>query len=241
MYGGNQAFYRGLSGGLDPPSAECPQPVHTNERDALRNQLKELLGYYGQRPFGQHWHEGHPDVRAWLDDLIPRVKGLYDRPKLLRCSAEARKKAREWASTFNWVGSQIRSGGSFQRGGYTSVPGGGLYVRTYNLRDYNFRPGNPAGAGAAKPPPLPVEKEEGVPFDPSVGGAGGDPTKSASPPSSTPTATSGGQPSVAPTAEGGYAPAQTFGTAPLPDSIAGIPSQYLIYGGLALLAWRMVK
>lgn len=249
----------GLSGGLDPPSADCPQPVHTDERDQIRAKLEQMMGYYGQRPFGQHWHEGHPDVKAWLADLIPRVEGLYKRPKLLRCSAEARKRAIEWWGTFQYVGNRIRSEGSFLRGGYTSVPKGGLLVRTYRLRDYNFREGNPSGfvpgsaeEAASKPAPLPVEKTEGVPFDPLVGGAGGDPTKSGANRVTAleqaaidagiikaPTATTGYGGEVTATAEGGYAPGVALPA--LEGDVAGIPTKYLVYGGLALVAWKMLK
>lgn len=225
----------GAAGDIDPASPECPQPVSTGERDSLRAELEQMEGYFGQRPWGQHWHEGHPDVRAWLADLMPRVDGLYHRPKLLRCSAEARKKAREWISTWKWVGSQIRSEKSFLRGGSTSVPKGGLLVHTYNMRDYFLREGNPSGfvpgsaeEAANKPPQQAVPKEEGVPFP------GGGATAPA------PTATTGGKSDVVPTAEGGYAVTSPAGFS-MEGSVAGIPTKYLVYGGLALVAMKMLK
>lgn len=254
---GGLSFYlppsraNGLSGGLDPPSAECPQPVHTDERDALRNELRWAKSYWAHRPPGQHWHEGHPDVRAWLADLVPRAEGLYNRPKLLRCSAEARRKARAWASTFNSVMATLKGHphlkGIASARGQTVIPKGGMTVKTLNMRNYHFRyfgrwtdEFHQSGAESAKPAAVP-SSVVGVPFDPRIGGAGGDPTKSGA---NRVTALQRAaieagilQPGAAvPTAGGAVPfPGVTSG------EFFGIPTEYLIYGGLGLVAWRMMK
>lgn len=98
---------------------DCKQPVSTAERDAIRDELKFALDYKGQGQPGNrgiHWHEGHPDIKAWFEDIIPRIDGLYERPKLLRCSAGARKRAGIWVGQVRDMLSRVK-----KPGGFTSV------------------------------------------------------------------------------------------------------------------------
>lgn len=111
-------------GGLGDTETEtdCPQPVSTAERDALRDELDKYAGW-GPGTYDQ-WHEGHPDLKIALDDIGGRMKGLYDRPKLLRCDAEARKRANEWIASLKVLLRGVKS--SFNQGwdasGFTRVP-----------------------------------------------------------------------------------------------------------------------
>lgn len=87
--------------------ADCAQPVSTAERDALREELGKYAGW-GPGTYEQ-WHEGHPDLRAALDDIGGRMKGLYDRPKLLRCDKEARNRASTWIQQLRQLLSNVKS------------------------------------------------------------------------------------------------------------------------------------
>lgn len=246
-------------GGLGDAETEsdCPEPTSTADRDALRDAMNEWTNEYMATNGGGHMHEGHPDLHAWLDDLIPRMIGLTQRPKLLRCSNEARKKAREWVSTLEWAYGKNGMSGVFKRtipgvGNNVVVPKGGVTIRTYNLRDYNVRSFGrwapefyETGVETPKPPAIP-SPVEGVPFDPSVGGAGGDPTKSAADRAAEQAARASGGGVVTTSGGGdGYASSSYYpssGASILEgELVPGIPTKYLVYGALALVGFRMLK
>ena len=248
----------GLSGGLDPASPACPQPVHTVERDKIRDELnKWTRNWMGG---GVHWHEGHPDLKAWLNDLMPRMIGLTQRPKLLRCSAEARKKALAWTGTLRAMYGVPGGGpgGVLKRltfidgkpaGNNVLIPKGGITIRTMNLRKYHVRsfgrwaPEYYASGGktVTTKPPAKGSTTVGVPFDPNVGGAGGDPTKSgANRVTALQQAAAAAGITPLPLSLPG-APSDEVPAGVSEAAIAGIPTNYLLYGGLALGAFVLLK
>lgn len=234
---------RGLSGGLDPPSADCPQPVHTNERDALRNEIKGWTSPYK----GQHYHEGHPDIKAVFTDIQNRLRGLEQRPKLLRCSREARDRATRWIAQLNELRSKASRVGTADRPGAKATS----WIRVdtafpftvYRGPTYTIRPGVPHPE-AFKDLTTP-ESERGGAVPPPVR-TGGGATSSSAPPGSV--VIDGVVYESSAAAKAALLASPTSSTPePVPGdvlggggTVAGIPTQYLIYGGLALAAWKML-
>ena len=146
--------------------AGCPQQVPTKERDELRDRLNRFTrDYRGQRPWGQHWHEGHPDLERALRDIIDRMVGLTLRPKLLRCNAEARKRARNWIGSVDWLLRRVKSKpGSYS--GFTSVPKAftfNFYRGGYRIRsDAELNKGAPAPAPPVQAAPVTVQEAEEI-------------------------------------------------------------------------------
>lgn len=212
------------AGGLGALGAEpgCDEPVPTAERDALRAELQKWTrDFFGQAGRGIHWHEGHPDLRAYLEDIIPRMDGLVHRPKLLRCSAEARRRAGAWIQNMeNFRGTVKRVVPG--KGDMTVIPAGGVNLplhrgRTYHVRgpwyDGKFQPVG-GGAEIPKPPaPGPVRTPE-----PENGGR----------------APGEAVPGLPPTVEGIW---ESFTT----GYVFGIPKAYLVYGAVALVAYNFLK
>lgn len=256
MYSLARATRGGLGGGLDPPSAECPQPVHTNERDALRTKIGEWTSPHHTK----HIAEGHPDIQAAWEDMRGRLRGLYDRPQLLRCSKEARTRADRWLGQMQELCSQVKSDGA-HCAGFTRVPQTFSFTvfrgPTYTIRASHTQvaPGQtiadvqrgttPAPAPASSAPPGSVVVDGQVYASSAAAAAATAPASSAA-------AESAGYPEeggVVPTSGGASAwipPSVSKGFAEsggsfLEGSIAGIPTKYLLYGALGLMAWKMVK
>ncbi len=231
----------GLGGGLDPPSAECPQPVHTDERDALRNEIK---GYTNPSQ-GIHEHENHPDVRAIYNDIVRRLQGLEERPKLLRCSNEARSRARNWIGQLEDLRRRVAKRGTTGPQGcqatswvHVTEP---IQFTVYRGPTYTIRPGSTrpdcfgAGGASATTPAGPTQSTapqgsvvvNGVTYPSSAAAAAA---------TSQPVETVGGGGAWEPSP--GAAPAAGFLSG---EIIPGVPNTYLVYGAGALLAWRMFK
>lgn len=126
----------------------CPQPVTTAERDDLKDRISaRYFDWQGQTPSlfgpGGHWHEGHPGIKAYLNDLMPRMLGLYKRPKLLRCSKEARHRGEEWLNALDELFRKTKVQGK------TVVPAGGVTMKTYRMPDYHFAGPWPKNGAAA--------------------------------------------------------------------------------------------
>jgi hypothetical protein len=221
----------GLRRGLGQAETEegCDQPVPPAERDALRNEIK---GWTNPSE-GQHFHEGHPDVKAIFNDIVKRLSGLEARPKLLRCSAEARSRANNWVGQLKALDKKIKKRGTTGPAGckattwvHITEPFQFTVFRgpTYTVRPGSTRP-DCFGQGAA---PAPGAVQSSAPpgsvvvAEPIAG-------SSSTPPEITPV-------TPAPTTSGGLLPSFD-----LEGTFVGIPTKYLVYGALALLAWRMMK
>lgn len=239
----NPRLRAGLGQADDPTEGgECPQPVHYTERDALRNEIKGWTYVHA----GQHYHENHPDLKAIYEDIRRRLQGLQDRPKLLRCSNEARSRAQIWIRQLEDLRRKAEKRGTGGPAGcqattwinvtapfeFTVHRGPTYTVRPGTTRPDCFgqggsAPTTPQGAVQSSAPPGSVVID-GVTYPSSAAAA------AASSGSPTPT-TGGGAPSPgAPPSDGGFLPS-------LEGSIGGVPTKYLLYGALALLAFRMVK
>lgn len=253
------AFLLGRSGlgalGDAETATECPQPVSTAERDTLREELGRYAGW-GPGTYEQ-WHEGHPDLRVALDDIGGRMKGLYDRPKLLRCEKEARDRAQIWMGQLRDLLFKVKSAPNrgWDAAGYT-------YVRTpftwsiHRGPTYTIRPTGVPGPvadamyafahGGAPPPAAAATVQSSAPPGTVVLQAGATtttpPAVATTTPPPAPTATS---PPAQPVATVGGGGVWTPPAAYAPDFMAGelvpgLPNRYLVYGTLGLLAWRMV-
>lgn len=251
----------GLSGGLDPPSADCPQPVHTDVRDNLRNELRKFTGnWMGQKPHGHHWHEGHPDIKVAVNDIIQRMIGITTRPKKLRCSVEMRRRAQQWSGELHSLLRRVKSGGSGY-GGRTVVGSEfnwGFYRGpTYRIRstsDPKVKAAMDAWKAGQPGKTLKEPVESDVPAGTVVATAG-NVTGTHSPPvvqgtlSTAPDVTNRGGPRTTTPifgAEGGelVAPAAGFGVAAslgIPESVLGLPTDYLLLGGGAYVAMKYLK
>lgn len=236
---------RGLAGGLDPPSAECPQPVHTNERDALRDKIKGWTSPYK----GAHYHEGHPDIKAVFIDIQNRLRGLEQRPKLLRCSREARDRATRWIAQLNELRAKASRVGTADRPGAKATS----WIRVdtafpftvYRGPTYTIRPGVPHPEAFKDLTTPEAETSAQAPTPPTIK-PGGETPSSAPPGSvvvngvvyerSSAVTQAGGEISTPEPVPG--APGDSFAGGG--GTVAGIPTQYLIYGGLALAAWKML-
>ncbi len=243
---------RGLGAGeevLGPGETleECPQPVHFTERDELRNEIKGWTSPHA----GRHYHENHPDVRAIFEDIVRRLRGLEQRPKLLRCSNEARSRARQWIRQLEELRRRVEKRGTGGPAGcqattwvHVTEP---FQFTVHRGPTYTIRPGSTRpdcfGQGGATPttPSGPVQSSappgsvvvNGVAYPSSAAAAAAQaPGSSMAPPEITSV-------TPAPTTSGGLFP--SFDGFDLEGSIAGIPTKYLVYGGLALVAWRMMK
>lgn len=215
-------FRSGLSAGLDPPSEECPQPVHTDERDELRNRIKAWT-YPAER---KHFVEGHPDVGAVYDDIVGRLRGLEQRPKLLRCSKEARNRASTWLAQLDDLGRRVRP--NYPGAGFTTVPQTFSFA-VFRGPTYTVRASSLVGQGAAPAPP------SAPPGSVVVNGQVYASSKEATA-ATQPVQTVGGggafEPSPGAPAAGGFLESEL---------VPGIPNTYLVYGAGGLLLFRMLK
>ncbi len=120
--------FRALS--VDAVEPDCAEPVSTADRDNLRNELGRWVNrLHPADPWLGDWaqiDEGHPDLKAALADIGERMQGLYDRPKLLRCSAEARDRALRWIASMNQLIVAVKSAPNqgYNASGVTTVPNG---------------------------------------------------------------------------------------------------------------------
>ncbi|MGH7259967.1 MAG: hypothetical protein ACREI9_04715 [Nitrospiraceae bacterium] len=233
---------RGLGAEEDPTEGgECPQPVHYTERDALRNEIK---GWTNPSE-GIHFHENHPDVRAIFDDIVRRLSGLEARPKLLRCSAEARSRANNWIGQLKDLQRRINKPGigvPFSRSQWVRVEQPFQFTvyrgPTYTVRAGTPHPeafsgqpatGSPTGQTPSSAPAGSVVVD-GVTYPSSAAAAAATaPGSSGTPPEIT---------AVTPASTGGLPGLPSFS---LEGDVAGIPTKYLVYGVLALVGWRMLK
>lgn len=149
-------------GGLGDAETEsdCAQPVSGQERDDLRNQIKEWTNPYE----ADHFHEGHPDLKAIYADITHRLSGLEQRPKLLRCSKDARDRANNWMGQLKDLCMRVKSDGP-HCSGYTRVPSSFSFTvfrgPTYTVRSSSdpavqasqaaFAGRAPAGSAAVPP------------------------------------------------------------------------------------------
>lgn len=244
-------------GGLGDAETEkdCPQPVSTAERDALREELGRYAGW-GPGTYDQ-WHEGHPDLIVALDDIGGRMKGLYDRPKLLRCEKEARDRAQIWMGQLRDLLFKVKSAPNrgWDASGFTAVNAPFQWSLhrgpTYTIRSTQDPavnctmqkwgasvwggaiPSNcqqlapPGSTTSSAPPGTVVTGGQQLTTTPP-------PAPSAGSPPAQPIATVGGGGVWTPPAA--YAPDFMAG-----ELVPGLPNRYLVYGALGLLAWRMVK
>lgn len=225
-------------GATEAAGPDCPQPTSTEERDRIRNNLNKFTGnWMGQKPHGIHWHERHPDVKRAIEDIINRMIGITQRPKKLRCSAEMRNRAQRWIGSLDALLRKVKTGGG-SYDGKTVVPqtfNWGFYRGpTYTIRSTN----DPAIRVAMGLTPLEGATALGPPLTPVV---------ASHPPGSV---VVGGE-AFASSAEARAAqaaaaavPAGVPGDAvdlKVDETIAGIPSNYLLYGGLALGAVLLLK
>lgn len=234
---------RGISG---LGEADCPQPVSTAERDALRNEIKGWTSPYK----GQHFHEGHPDIKAIFIDVQNRLRGLEERPKLLRCSREARDRANRWIAQLNGLRAQASRIGTSSRPGAKATSwirvDSPFQFTVFRGPTYTVRPGTPhpeafedlstpaSNASASAPTPPPITPGGSTPATSAPGSVviNGVVYESSAAANA---ARGSGEVSTPEPAPGGTA---DFGGGG--GSVAGIPTQYLIYGGLALVAWKML-
>lgn len=220
-------------GGLGQAEPNCPQPVSTAERDRLRDELNRFTGnWMGQKPHGIHWHEGHPDIKRAIEDIIMRMIGITQRPKKLRCSAEMRKRAREWTSSLHSLLVKVKSGkGTY--GGFTTVPQTfkwGFYRGpTYTIRAWPI-----PSAAAARAPVV----SSAPPGSIVVGGKAFPTSKAAREALATTPAGPAAAVPAAPPPAGGPTPSPVAG---LPAELGGIPTNYLLYGGLVVAALMFLK
>lgn len=248
---GSRSRGRGLGAGaevLGPGETldQCPEPVSTAERDDLRNEIK---GWTNPSE-GIHFHENHPDVRAIFNDVVKRLAGLEARPKLLRCSAEARSRANNWIGQLKSLQRRINQKGigvPYSRSTWVRVTEPFQFT-VYRGPTYTVRPGTPhpeafAGQPATGTPtgqtpssaPAGSVVVNGVTYTSSAAAAAALSPAPAQQPSSP---EAGG---VVPTTGGGGSVVIPSGASFLEGSVAGIQTKYLLYGALGLLAWKMVK
>jgi len=248
---------RGLAGLGDAETAsECPQPVSTAERDQLRERLGQFAGW-GPGTYDQ-WHEGHPDLIAALDDIGGRMKGLYNRPKLLRCDKDARNRAATWIQQLYELLAKVKSAPNrgWDASGFTRVPATFQWSfyrgPTYTIRSTQDPDTNRAmQVWGAKIWGLPMPADASVPVPPVPPSAPAGsvvingvayPSSAAAAAAQVPSAPEAG--GVVPTTGGGAAAPGVVipsGGSVLEGSVAGIPTKYLLYGALGLMAWKMVK
>jgi len=228
---------------------KCPQPVSTEERDAIKAKLARALDYKGQRPVGIHWHEGHPDIKEYFDDIMSRIKGLYKRPRMLRCSAGARNRARIWTGQVSELLDRVKG-----PGGFTIVPTTFKMPMhrgpTYTIRstsDPAIRSAMKRAVPGSKNPiftePLGKTSPAVVSHAPGsvvVGGAAY-PTSRAAREAGATKATGELRVTTATGAAREALAADATLLPGLPSTIAGIPTNYLLYGGLALTAFMLLK
>lgn len=236
--------YRGL-GAEDPTEGgECPQPVHFTERDELRNEIK---GWTNPSE-GVHFHENHPDVRAIFNDIIRRLHGLEMRPKLLRCSAEARSRAHNWIGQLKDLQRRINKPGigvPFSRSTWVRVTEPFQFT-VYRGPTYTVRPGTPHPEAFSGQPATGTPSGQTPSSAPAGSVVVNGVTYQSSAAANAATAAAAQEPSspetggVVPTTGGGGAVAPSGGSF-LEGSIAGIPTKYLLFGALGLMAWKMVK
>ncbi len=222
-------------GATEVAGPDCPQPTSTADRDRIRNELKKFTGnWMGQRPKGIHWHEKHPDIKRAIEDIVMRMIGITQRPKKLRCSAEMRNRANKWIDSLDALLRKVKSGGG-SYGGATVVPSTfqwGFYRGpTYTIRSTN----DPAIRVAMGLPPLAGATALGPPLAP---------VAASHPPGSVVVGgkayTSSGE---ARAAEAAAVPTGVVAQSE-PDvaaTVAGIPSEYLLYGALALGAVMILR
>lgn len=213
--------------------AECPEPSDPKERDALIAAVnQEFAGHVAWAK--NHLAEGHPDLLALIDDYWQRVDDLKNRPRLIRCKAEARRQAAaavaEWKALFRDPGPVKRRGATVIAQGFTfksqAFPG----MRAYYIRGpYPFAGGvkPPAVAPEQAPPPMQV-----LP----AGDAAAGPAP-APPPTGAPIPTVGG---LAPTSPTAVWETLTQG-APLEVGGVAVPREYLTYALLGLLALMILR
>ena len=261
----------GLDGGIDPVSAECPQPVHSDERDRIRDSLKVFTrNWMGQKPHGHHWHEGHPDVKAAINDIIIRMIGITQRPKKLRCSAEMRKRANQWNGALHTLLLKVKTGGKGYGG--RTVVGSDFSWTFYRGPRYTIRStSNPkvkaamdawaAGKRGKKEKAISDAPPGSIVVDgnvyPSSAAATAATVSGVHPPpavqgalSTAPTVTGRGGPRLTTPVVGGVdedgfpLPVVGFGVASsigLPDTVVGIPTDYVLLGGGAYAAFKYLK
>ena len=232
----------GLSGGLEPASADCPQPVHTNDRDALRTEI----GNWTSPHTTKHIAEGHPDIFAAWEDIRGRLRGLYDLPKRLRCEKEARDRAERWLDQLFYLCNNVKQIGYPGCKGYTTVPKAFSFTvfrgPTYTIRSsqdpavnaaMQAFAGNPTTEGAKSlaesgPPPEASAPQGSVVIDGQVYESSQAAAQAVS--TATQTAVSNGAT--------GVTSGEIFSSS---GSVGGIPTSYLLYGGLALAAVMLLK
>lgn len=123
--------FRGLRGmGAEP---DCTQPVDPSVRDELITTIKGYTNPW----FVTHFAEGHPDLIAIYNDIKRRLSGLEHRPKLVRCSTEARNKANNWIGQIKDLCHRVKSDG-VHCSGYTRVPTAFTY-KVFNGPTYTIR------------------------------------------------------------------------------------------------------
>jgi len=255
-YGLSPSFELGLGAGaevLGPGETleQCPQPVSTADRDALRNEIKGWTSPYA----GAHYHENHPDVRAIFNDVVNRLRGLEQRPQLLRCDKEGRDRARIWIKQLEDLRRRVEKRGTMGPAGCTAATwvhvtepfqftvfrGPTYTVRPGSTRPDCFKPGQ--GAAAAPGPVV----SSAPPGSVVVGGVTY-PSSAAAAAATTPAPPTPGSsstpPEITPVTPAPTTP--TGGPLSLPSfdlegTIAGVPTMYLVYGAGALFAWRMLK
>lgn len=233
----NPCINAGLGGlGADPDPEGCGprpgpyQPVSSEERDAILDRLNKFTrNWMGQKPHGINWHENHPDIKNALEEVIQAMIRLTQRPKLLRCSAEARKRAESWCDAVDSLLRRVKSDPQHY-GGFTSVPTTFVWT-AYHLPKFTIRSSsdpaiNAAMHGAPAPPPI-VTPKEPAPAPEFVGV----PT----PPEEPPRAPGEAVPSIKlPPELEGYWESLTTG------EVFGFPKEYITYGVLALLAYNFL-
>lgn len=228
-------------GQADPTEGgECLQPVATAERDALRDEIKGWTSPYA----GAHYHENHPDVKAVFTDIVNRLRGLEQRPKLLRCNAEARNRAQIWIRQLEDLRKRAAKKGTGGPAGCQSTTW--IHVTepfqftVHRGPTYTIRPGSTrpdcfgAGGAQAQKPAGPVESTappgfvvvNGVTYPSSAAAAA-----AAAPTPPGPGATTGTEP--------GFPMAFPAGLS-LEGELFGIPTKYLVLGVGGLLAYKFL-
>lgn len=223
-----------LWGGLgQAEEADCPEPVSPQERDQIAAAVRaEMPGHEEVARF--HWAGGHPDLNAVHMDLWEKTHALIGRAKLLRCSAEARRRALTAIDEYRQLFERVH------RSGAVVVEAPGFWFRSGafpGMRPYFIRGEYGEGRGfvGGKPPAHGPEEYTGGPTL----------SAPALPGSAAPTpAPSGDQlPGAVATADVTTLPPQAQGilSALTEGEIFGIPKRYLVYGGLGLLAFSLIR